>query len=166
MVSKKTHYPMLAMLNAQQIASELVAMVEDVGIDNFDDKVLVQSKLYQLGLEDKMASISSFFSSSICLNRKGLTEREIAVFYKTLRHLMANYYALFSKSVLGDKVTLNNQITIRHDELCEGDLFVWSDQIMYLKGRNTYLLSGDLHYSKFVFNFEGEPCYHLGKVEV
>lgn len=75
----------------------------------------------------------------------------------------AKEMALFAKEKLGDDVTLLEKGYTTTEDMQDGTLFVWCDEVMFISNGATYSVIHEMIYSKFFFA-EGEPAYIVGNV--
>ena len=80
-----------------------------------------------------------------------------------LRVFDAQENALLAKDTLGDDATLLQNGYTTTEEMENGTLFVWCNEIMFIYNGDTYTITRYPHYTDFKF-FEGEPAYVVGKV--
>lgn len=75
----------------------------------------------------------------------------------------AKEMALVAKEKLGDDATLLEKGYTTTEDMQDGTLFVWCDEVMFILNDSTYSIRYEMIYPKFFFA-EGEPAYVVGNV--
>lgn len=150
------------MENERELVDALMALLDEVDVPS--SRKSIDIKRGQLSCaETPMEALGNFFCNTVY--PAGLSQHSLEYYAKRIRVIEANYLALFAAEKQPDRVTLLDGIEVRNDTLESGDLFVWCGEIMYLKGRDTYTINDNSLYKSFVFNFENEPSYLVGKMK-